>query len=423
MRFNTKTGEFQAIEARFHCYFGLGEAVGLGSLFAGAGSAATFAAGAGEGILTIPAAASAFTAADAIGLGATGLAAAEAGTAGAGGAAGSGAAPGSSTTIPSSMVQPTAFTPGGTGTTLPGTQGPPATSSLSTPNGTAFGSPTSGGASASSAPTLPGISGNPDLSTSLLTPDQGVAQAGIPSIGPSGGSIGTINPAPSLPGLDGVSGADAQSAFRSLTADNGISGPQISPSIVGGQATPTGIAPADGGGSFLHDAGQFAKSYGQPLVAGLGLANNLLQPQTLPQSGQLTAQANQLTDSGTQLQSYLTSGTLPPGVKTAIDSATKSAQAAIRSKYAANGMSGSTAETQELAQAELSSANQGTQIALQLLNTGIDEVGLSSKIYEQLMSANTAQNNATGSAIANLASALGGGTKVGNTGFTISQNN
>ena len=97
-------------------------------------------------------------------------------------------------------------------------------------------------------------------------------------------------------------------------------------------------------------------------------------------------------------------------MQTSIDTATKSAQAAIRSKYASMGMSGSTAEQQELNQITETASTQGFQIADTLLQQGISETQLSSELYQSIINVSMQQNAQTGSAIANLASALSGGS-------------
>src|SRR5581483_8315334 len=82
-----------------------------------------------------------------------------------------------------------------------------------------------------------------------------------------------------------------------------------------------------------------------------------------------------------------------------------SAKAAIRSQYAARGMSGSSAEAQDLAGVDQTIASQGVSIATQLLQTGISEQNLSAQLYSTIMSAQLNQDNQLSQAIAALAAA------------------
>ena len=84
----------------------------------------------------------------------------------------------------------------------------------------------------------------------------------------------------------------------------------------------------------------------------------------------INATATQLGQQATQLESYLSSGTLPPGVATALKQAASSAEAAIRSQYAARGESGSSAEAADLANVQNTIVSQGASIATNLLNRG-----------------------------------------------------
>jgi hypothetical protein len=72
-------------------------------------------------------------------------------------------------------------------------------------------------------------------------------------------------------------------------------------------------------------------------------------------------------------------------------------------------MSGSSAEAQDLANAQQVAQTQGTSIAMNLLNTGIQESQLSSQLYTQIMNEALQQDQQLGSAIGSFASALAGG--------------
>jgi hypothetical protein len=124
--------------------------------------------------------------------------------------------------------------------------------------------------------------------------------------------------------------------------------------------------------------------------------------------GTLEGQAAQLGAQGNQLQSYLTSGTLPPGVQAGLDSAHQSAEATIKSQYASRGMSGSSAEAQDLANLNATVVAQGAQIPTGLLQQGVSESEFASGIYEQLMNTSIQQDKDLSASIANFAGALGG---------------
>jgi hypothetical protein len=129
-------------------------------------------------------------------------------------------------------------------------------------------------------------------------------------------------------------------------------------------------------------------------------------PTSTALEGNLQNQANTLAGNSAQLESYLQTGTLPPGVQNSINSAAKAAAASIRSQYAARGMSGSSAEAADLAAVETNASSQGAAIATQLLNTGVTEAGLADQIYGQLLQTATAQDNALSTAVGNFASSM-----------------
>ena len=114
-----------------------------------------------------------------------------------------------------------------------------------------------------------------------------------------------------------------------------------------------------------------------------------------------------------QLQSYVQNGTLPPGVATVLTQVQKSMTDQIKAKYAQLGMSGSTAETQDLDNAALQVQSQGATEALNLMNQGVSLTQLSGQLMTTLLQSNTQQANQTVQSISGLASALaGGGQKI-----------
>jgi hypothetical protein len=144
-------------------------------------------------------------------------------------------------------------------------------------------------------------------------------------------------------------------------------------------------------------------------VSGLGLVKDLATGNSagnIKGYNELSSQAGALAGQGAQLLSYETNGTLPAGAQANVDQAVAAAQAAIRSKYASMGISGSSAEIQELNQVKQNAVAQQFQIANQLATQGLSQTNTSAEIYKQLLASNQKQAEATSAAVGNLASAL-----------------
>lgn len=173
------------------------------------------------------------------------------------------------------------------------------------------------------------------------------------------------------------------------------------------------------GSSFAN----ILKSNPSTAISAAGMGLNALKSNTQLQGQEaLAATASQTATQAKQLQEYLEKGTLPPGVQASVNQAADSAKAAIRSQYANKGMSGSSAEAQDLAAVETQKAGQGAEIAMQLLQTGIQEAGLSSQIYNYLMSTSYARDKDLQSSISNFASSLNGGAGGKSTTININGN-
>ena len=136
----------------------------------------------------------------------------------------------------------------------------------------------------------------------------------------------------------------------------------------------------------------------QGLKANAGLSG-------VPGYGALSSTAAQLGAQGQQLQNYLTSGTLPPGVQQSLTQAGSAAKAAIRSQYASHGMSGSSAEQADLAAVDQTIVTKGVGIATTLLTQGVSESNLSAQLYSKILSANLQNDAALGTALSTLAGA------------------
>jgi hypothetical protein len=205
--------------------------------------------------------------------------------------------------------------------------------------------------------------------------------------------------------------------------------------ILPGTATPA-TGGASGSGGFLNSliSGASNSITKNPLgiaVAGGALGYDILKgnPNTAAEN-QLNADAQnlqgqgaQLTGVGQQLTSYLQNGTLPPGQQAAVTQAVQAQKARIIANAAANGQNTNPTQNSALAQDLAAADMQGlatagqleTQLAqtgTQLISTGLNATGLSSQIYEALVKIDQTNNNQLMTAIASMAAALGGGTKI-----------
>lgn len=142
--------------------------------------------------------------------------------------------------------------------------------------------------------------------------------------------------------------------------------------------------------------------------AGLLGIEAMRQNKPLPEQATLNQLGAQTAAQGAQLSSYLSTGTLPPGANEAINLATSSAKAQVRSTAASLGLSGSTWESDKLGQIDQQAAAQGEQVATQLLNAGANYTQLSTGIFENLLKETLAQDQAFSSALGNFAGGLAG---------------
>jgi len=184
---------------------------------------------------------------------------------------------------------------------------------------------------------------------------------------------------------------------------NPVSPSDIANAYTAPDATATAAAPSASSGGIL---GALTKN---PMadMAMLGMAGNLLQGNKTPAySGQLAGAANTLAAQGNQLTGYLTSGALPPGMQDSINRATAAASAQIRSMYASRGMSGSSAEMQDLQNLQLQASAQAAQMAEQLYKQGISDMNMSDQLYTQLMQTFNQRDQQASNAIATFAGSL-----------------
>ena len=189
------------------------------------------------------------------------------------------------------------------------------------------------------------------------------------------------------------------------------------PGVVGAPAGEVASSASSGGFWDSLTSGAMKQITNNPLgsaAAAAGLGMTLMGGKQGGAQGEMKSLAERLGQQGAWLQSYLQTGTLPPAMKASLDQATSAAKARVISNYARNGQSTdpsqNTALAQELNSVETNAVAAMAQAQIQMLNTGINETGLSSQLYQTLAQMDRADNANLMQSIANFAAALGGGT-------------
>lgn len=246
------------------------------------------------------------------------------------------------------------------------------------------------------------------------------AGAGAGVGGPAGGALSASAPS-SIASAGGIGGdvtADLEKASGGFNTDFG----KMLTSLGGGSATggTTGATPTAAAGSSGINGILKKLTSPDALLSGAGLAGNLIMGnKPVAGEGALSSQAAQLGAQGQQLSSYLDKGTLPPGMQNSLNQASESAKASIKSQYASKGMSGSSAEQQDLAHVDQAMQAQGAELAMSLLQQGVSESNLSSQLYKGIMDNALKQDESLGTAFSSFASSLAGGGTSGGTKGTI----
>lgn len=153
-------------------------------------------------------------------------------------------------------------------------------------------------------------------------------------------------------------------------------------------ATPSTATPSTGTDTGKEGGGFFNKLMANPgaLVSAAGMGASLLGGNKLPkEAGILSSQAAGLLARGQRERNYLETGTLPPGAQQGLDAATAAGTAAIKQSYANRGMSGSSAELQDIQGLRITAATQGQDMALKLLQQGASDTQLGNDLYKQLL--------------------------------------
>lgn len=266
---------------------------------------------------------------------------------------------------------------------------------------------------ASADSSIPGVAAPWASSDAAVTPGASAAGSGLGSgLDEFGNPIAAVNPNNLTAGESSLLSKAGTAAAAPITST------ELS-SLAAPAAGTAGDAAAGGGmwNSIKSSlpAIAAAKALAGPLISGAGIATAAAEGNKVtPEETALKQQAGQEAAAGQQLQNYLPSGTLPPGAQAGIDQAANSAKAAIRSKYASMGMSGSSSEQQELSAVDSNAQAKGEALALQLLNTGITESSMSSQLYQSLLNNTLEQDKNLSSAIGNFASSVAGGSRTPN---------
>ena len=311
----------------------------------------------------------------------------------------------------------------------------PVTDTSMTVGGSPAGLPGGGGGGGADTSLL-GATGGPQTLGSGVTGSVGNGAASSSSSALSGsGTAGdqfSSAPSPNVGGLtqsnaaaSAITGSAPMTTLSSLS-DLGVSPLASAPTLgtaAGGptnlltQSDNTPIAGFNADGTAIDTSGTAASGAGGILgtlaknpmadISALGMAANLLNGNKTPAySGQLAGAANTLAAQGNQLTGYLTSGALPPGMQDSINRATSAGAAQIRSMYAARGMTGSSAEQQDLQNLQIQAQAQAAQMAEQLYKQGISDMGMSDSLYQQLMQTFNARDTQASNAIATFAGSL-----------------
>ena len=247
--------------------------------------------------------------------------------------------------------------------------------------------------------------GTGSLPTLQMTPgagDLGSAATGSNAFGPTGSATPAGTFAATYPGA-----TNPPTLTNALEGAGSVTTPGTSIGTGGGFS----LSSLFGGGSQGGILGS-GISTGQALgaaLAGGGLIYDMSQKNSIPGQAALTSEASTLSTEAQQLQNYVTTGTLPPGVSTVLTQVQQGLVNQIKAKYASLGMSGSTAEQQDINNAALQVQSQGATQALNLMNQGVSLAQLAGQLQTTLLNTNVQQNQQTVTSIGQLAAALAGG--------------
>lgn len=271
--------------------------------------------------------------------------------------------------------------------------------------------------------------------TSGPTGTGGTAAVGsAPAAGAPGAAstAGTVSPGASSAGgstvpIDLTSSLSTDFASQPAAATMGISGgvtpsaaPMYGPASFGGWgggsdagATPAAAGAGATSGGGLGGVGNKLLGFvennpGVLLAGGLLGANMLMGNKPLPAEQSIQRMGEEAASQARTLEAYQQSGTLPAGLQSIVDQQTKAAEAALSTKFADLGLSGSTMERQQLAQIKMAKAAEIAQFADALAKQGIQWAGLSVQEFNQLLAAQQANEDSFTKALGSFAGGLAG---------------
>lgn len=195
------------------------------------------------------------------------------------------------------------------------------------------------------------------------------------------------------------------------TTGGSSGGPIASPGAAGFTGANQDFSAGGGTGSIVDNALSQLSANPLALLAGGGLLleSGLQKPASqLPEAQPLEASAARFGALGSNLTSFLGTGTLPPGAKTAVDAATQAEKANIRSSFGSMGLTGSTMEAEALSAADQHAAAETFNIGNQLLAEGGNFTNISDQLYQQILQETLQQDQAFQAALGNFAGGLAG---------------
>jgi hypothetical protein len=169
--------------------------------------------------------------------------------------------------------------------------------------------------------------------------------------------------------------------------------------------SPPVVPPPTDPSLFKQATGFVGDNYKWMLPA-LGIGYSALQSnKPVPGQEQMQAYAQRMGQIGNQLTDPLMTGQLPPGYQSAFDRMQQSAEAAIKSKYAKQGISGSSMERSELANVPQQIETQKLQFAQTLATQGMQAMGLGGTAYNNIAQHTIAQDKMLSDALARFGAA------------------
>ena len=284
-------------------------------------------------------------------------------------------------------------------------------------------------------PATSGAAAAGDLSAGTSALGQSVPAAGatLPGAG-SGGALAGAAPAGVAPVVDPTAASVAGTLTPGWNAGTSLGGQAIpsaaatstpgtlatGPVAAGGGATaaaPLTSTPAAAATTSFDkliqdptwgNAWNVVRQNPSAVLGALGTGYELMNQGNIPGMKQLQSVANEQNRNSRELMSYVNSGQLPPGFQASMDQAKQAAKAQVRSKYASMGMSGSTAEAQDIANVDVNAVAAQAQAAAQLLQSGIQEGNVASDLLARIVGINQQEDQLTGAAISNFAAEMGG---------------